>query len=53
MPSKFFIGTILFGLVIWFLTKSLKVGLLPLIIYIFIRVTINLLMIFKGEQNKV
>ena len=52
MPSKFFYVTILFGIVTWFITKSLKVGLLPIIIYLFVRLVINLMLMFtkSGER---
>lgn len=52
MLSKFFYGVILFGLVLWFITKSLKIGLLPIIIYLFIRILVNVLIGLSEAQNK-
>lgn len=53
MLSKLFYGAVLLGLVIWFLTKDFLVGLLPLLIYSFIRVIINLMLIVNEQGNRI
>jgi len=52
MPSKFFYGTVLFGIVLWFLTKEFLAGLLPVLVYVFIRVIINLMLVVTGAGNR-
>jgi len=53
MPSKFFWGSLLFGGVLWFVTKDFKAGLLPIFVYVFIRVLVNLMLLITERQNKI
>jgi len=53
MPSKFFYGTVLLGLALWFITKDVKVGLLPIILYIFIRIIVNLMLALTEAPGRV
>ena len=52
MPSKLFYATVLFGIVLWFITKDFKIGLLPLIIYVFIRIIVNLMLIVTEHGKR-
>lgn len=52
MLSKFFWGVLGFGVLVWFYTKSIKIALLPLIIYIFVRLSINLMLLFENDGNR-
>ena len=52
MPSKFFYGAILLGVVLGFIAKDFKIGLLPFFIYVFIRLIVNLMLIVTGKGDR-
>lgn len=51
--SMFFILIICFSLLIWFFSKSLMLGIFPIIVYVFVRLGVNLMLIFDEAGKRV